>query len=175
MTDQYIGEIRLFAGNFPPTGWALCNGQILSISLNTALFSILGTTYGGDGRTNFALPNLQGSAPLAAGQGAGLSLRSLGEAGGGPTVTLLASEMPAHTHAAQAFAGPGGATPTGSAWAEATDRGIVQYAPSVPADNVAMSPTALAPSGGNLPHNNLPPYLGLTFIIALQGIYPPRA
>ena len=174
MTDQYLGEIRLFAGNFPPKDWAFCNGQLLPISLNTALFSILGTTYGGDGKSTFALPNLQARAPLGAGQGPGLSQYGLGEMGGEAAVTLLATEMPAHTHPAQAFAGPGGATPAGSLWAEATDRGIALYAPDIPGEDAAMSPTALAPSGGSLPHNNLPPYLGLNFIIALIGIYPPR-
>src|SRR4051812_49612110 len=100
MADPFIAEIRIFAGNFAPTGWALCNGQLLPISQNTALFSLLGTTYGGDGRSTFALPNLQGAAPIQAGQGNGLSVYDLGESGGSPTVTLLGTELPAHTHTA---------------------------------------------------------------------------
>src|SRR6266850_3662570 len=117
MSNPFVAEIRIFAGSFAPTGWALCDGQLLSISQNTALFSLLGTTYGGDGKSNFALPNLQGSAPMQAGQGPGLSLRDLGEIGGEQNVTLLQTEMPAHNHGAQAASGVGVATPGGNTWA----------------------------------------------------------
>ncbi len=178
MADQFLAEIRIFAGNFAPTGWALCNGQLLPISQNTALFSLLGTNYGGDGKSTFGLPNLQGSAPMAAGQGPGLSLRDLGEIGGEPNVTLLVSEMPAHTHTAQADAGGGGnAVPTNNSWGASGGRGrpAAPYAPSAPATNVQMNPQATSITGSGLPHNKMPPYLGMTFIIALQGIFPARS
>jgi len=174
MSDQFVAEIRIFAGNFAPRGWALCNGQLMPISQNTALFSLLGTTYGGDGKSTFALPNLQGCAPLQQGQGPGLSLRDLGETGGEQFVTLLQSEIPFHTHAPVAFGGASTQNdPTGAAWAGSGGRGRPPGYSSGPA-NAAMNPFALSSTGGNLPHNNMPPYLGLTFIIALQGIFPPR-
>jgi microcystin-dependent protein len=173
MSDQFVSEIRIFAGNFAPTGWAFCNGQLLPISQNTALFSLLGTTYGGDGKSNFALPNLQGSAPLQPGQGAGLTSRQLGESGGEQAVTLLTSEMPSHSHGAQADNTAGGSPdPTNQAWGKIRGKNV--YIPSTPASNVSMSPGAVSVAGGSLPHNNMPPYLCLTFIIALQGIFPPR-
>jgi microcystin-dependent protein len=173
MSNQFVAEIRIFAGNFAPTGWALCNGQLLPISQNTALFSLLGTTYGGNGTSNFALPNLQGSVPLQAGQGPGLSLRDLGEVGGEQSVTLLQTEMPAHSHGVQG-ASPGGQPgPTNNAWASG-QKGLGNlYAPTS-GNNVQMNPFAMSITGGNLPHNNMPPFLGLTFIIALQGVFPPR-
>ena len=177
MADQFISEIRIFAGNFAPTGWALCNGQLMPISQNTALFSLLGTTYGGDGKSTFGLPNLQGAAPLGAGQGPGLSFRSLGESGGEQTVTLLTTEMPAHTHTPQAdAAGGGNAVPTNNSWGVGGGRGSppAPYAPSATPTNVAMSPQATSPTGSGQAHNNMPPYLCMTFIIALQGIFPPR-
>jgi microcystin-dependent protein len=155
----------------------LCNGQLLPISQSTALFSLLGTTYGGDGKSTFALPNLQGSAPLQQGQGAGLSLRDLGEMSGTQTVTLLQTEMPVHTHGAQCFNGDSSQpAPPGNVWAIAGARRatVNQYAPAG-ANNVQMSPLALSISGGSLPHNNMMPYLVLTFIIALQGVFPPRS
>jgi len=173
MADQFVAEIRIFAGNFAPTGWALCDGQLLPISQNTALFSLLGTTYGGNGQSNFALPNLQGIAPMQAGQGPGLTNRQLGEVGGEQALTLLQTEIPQHSHAVQASPAPGAprlANPAAATWAASTAR---PYAPSGPS-NVAMHPLALSIAGGNLPHNNMPPYLTMTFIIALQGIYPPR-
>jgi microcystin-dependent protein len=175
MADQFVAEIRIFAGNFAPTGWALCNGQLMPISQNTALFSLLGTTYGGDGKSTFALPNLQGAAPLGAGQGPGLSLRDLGEIGGQQNVTLLASEMPAHTHAARASTTGGVNSPANATWGESKlgKTPLAVYAATGP-NNVAMSSQALAVAGSGLPHNNMPPYLCLTFIIALQGIFPPR-
>jgi len=176
MSNPFVAEIRIFAGNFAPTGWAQCNGQIMPISQNTALFSLLGTTYGGDGKSNFALPNLQGSAPMQAGQGPGLSLRDLGETGGEPTVTLLQTEMPAHSHGALAASGTGSASPVGNAWASGQKLGGGDvYTPSNPQTNVQMSPSAISIAGGNLQHNNMMPYLGLTFIIALQGVFPARS
>jgi microcystin-dependent protein len=173
MSNPFVAEIRIFTGNFAPTGWAQCNGQLMPISQNTALFSLLGTTYGGDGKSTFALPNLQGSAPMQAGQGPGLSLRDLGEIGGEQNVTLLQTEMPAHSHSAQGSSGSDQVSPTNNAWASGQKLGGGNlYAPT--GNNVQMNPFALSITGGNLPHNNMPPYLGLTFIVALQGVFPPR-
>jgi microcystin-dependent protein len=173
--DPFVAEIRIFAGNFAPTGWALCDGQLMPISQNTALFSLLGTNYGGDGKSTFALPNLQGCAPLQQGQGPGLSLRDLGETAGEPSVTLLQNEMPAHSHSVQGAGGNDRSSPVNSVWA-AGQKGFGNvYAPSNPATNLQMSPLATSIVGGNLPHNNMMPYLGLTFIIALQGVFPPRS
>jgi len=173
MSSPFLAEIRIFAGNFAPSGWALCNGQILAISQNTALFSLLGTNFGGNGTSTFGLPNLQGSAPLAAGNGPGLTPRVVGEVGGEANVTLLSTEMPSHNHIASCAAGAGTEIPpAGAVWAEAAaTRGIKAYASSA---NTTMAPQAIGLVGGNLPHNNLPPYLVLTFIIALQGIFPAR-
>jgi microcystin-dependent protein len=176
MSDQFLGEVRIFAGNFAPAGWALCNGQLLPISQNTALFSLLGTNFGGDGRTTFGLPNLQAAAPLAAGQGIGLTPRSTGETGGVPVVALSASQLPAHTHAAMGTASPGTSPdPANAVWGiAAVARGTTMYASAAGAMS-QMHAQALSPSGGGQPHINLPPYLGLTFIIALQGIFPARS
>jgi microcystin-dependent protein len=175
MSNPFVAEIRIFAGNFAPTGWATCDGQLLPISQNTALFSLLGTTYGGDGKSTFALPNLQGSAPLQQGQGPGLSLRDLGEIGGEQSVTLLQTEMPAHNHTAMAASGTGQPDPTNNAWASGAKGFGNIYSPSVNASNVQMSPAALSINGSSQPHNNMMPYLCLTFIIALQGVFPPRS
>jgi microcystin-dependent protein len=172
MSNPFVAEIRIFAGNFAPTGWALCNGQLMPISQNTALFSLLGTTYGGDGKSNFALPNLQGSAPMQQGQGPGLSQRVLGEVGGEQNVTLLQTEMPAHNHGVQAASGTGLADPTNNVWASGAKGFGSVYSPT--GNNTSMSPLATSITGGNLPHNNMMPYLCLTFIIALQGVFPPR-
>jgi len=178
MADQFVAEIRIFPFNFAPTQWALCNGQILPISQNTALFSLLGTTYGGDGKSNFALPNLQGSAPMQQGQGPGLSLYDLGQSGGSDLVTLLISEMPQHAHAINCIDGgrvggqsgvPGNATlvKSGGTPANAYTSGATQ--------NQSLAANAVVPAGGGQPHNNMMPYLTLNFCIALQGIYPPRS
>ena len=176
MSNPFVAEIRIFTGNFAPKGWALCDGQLLPISQNTALFSLLGTTYGGDGKSNFALPNLQGSAPMQAGQGPGLSLRALGEVGGEQTVTLLQTEMPAHSHTAQGSAGSTQTAPPNNSWASGAKLGGGNlYAPTNPQSNVQMSPFGTSISGGNQPHNNMMPFLGLTFIIALQGVFPARS
>lgn len=172
MADPFVAEIRIYPFNFAPRGWAFCNGQILPISQNTALFSLLGTTYGGDGRSTFGLPNLQGRAAMQPRQGPGLSLRDLGEAGGSDTVTLLQSEMPVHAHSLSASNEIGeDRKAVGEAVARST--GGALYGP-VPAIPVALAAEAVAPVGGNQPHNNLMPYLTLNFCIALQGVYPPR-
>jgi microcystin-dependent protein len=172
MSDPFVAEIRMFGGNFAPTGWALCDGQLLPLSQNTALFSLLGTTYGGDGKSTFALPNLQGSAPMQPGQGPGLSDRFLGEASGSPTITLLQSELPLHSHTANAKTSLGNSqTPADQTWAGSN--ATKQYVNTAP--NTPMAPNALSPAGGGLPHNNLALYLVVTFIIALQGVFPPRS
>ena len=174
MADPFVAEIRIFPFNFAPTGWALCNGQLLPISQNTALFSLLGTTYGGNGQSNFALPNLQGSAPMHPGQGPGLSLHDLGETGGSETVSLLGSEMPSHTHTMRANDGDG-TSPTPAAnvsSAPGADRDIFWYKNGPP--NAIMKSDASGITGGNLPHNNMMPYLTVNFCIAMQGVYPPR-
>jgi microcystin-dependent protein len=172
MSDPFVAEIRIFPFNFAPAGWAWCDGQLLPISQNTALFSLLGTTYGGDGKSNFALPNLQGCAPMHPGQGPGLSLHDLGETSGSDTVTLISSEIPAHNHNVQVSQVPGSSpVPTGQLTATVTSDNLYG-----PAQNLqAMAPQALSPAGGDLPHNNLQPYLTLYFNIALQGIFPPRS
>jgi microcystin-dependent protein len=175
MANPFLAEIRIFTGNFAPKGWALCDGQLMSISQNTALFSLLGTTYGGDGKSNFALPNLQGCAPMQAGQGPGLSDRILGEQGGEQTVTLLTTEMPAHSHTAQAVDSGTLPGPGNNAWASGGKGRPATYAASAGGTNVAMNPNGTTPAGGDQPHNNMPPFLGLLFIIALQGVFPPRS
>lgn len=179
MSNPFLAEIRIFAGNFAPNGWAQCNGQLLPISQNTALFSLLGTTYGGDGKSNFALPNLQGSAPMQQGQGPGLSLRDLGETGGEQTVTLLPSELPAHSHGFQCATDRGNSTSatndflaTGAAGPP--NQAIKGFLYSSNAPNAQMNPLETSNAGGNQPHNNMMPFLGLTFIIAMQGVFPPR-
>jgi microcystin-dependent protein len=174
MASPFVAEIRIFPFNFAPKGWAFCDGQILPLSQNTALFSLLGTTYGGDGKSNFALPNLQGSAPMHPGQGPGLSLHDLGETGGEDSVTLLQTEMPAHSHSVNADSGGGSANdPTNAVWAATLigRQGTNTYGTTGGAN---MNPLALSLAGSSLPHNNLMPYLALNFCIALQGVYPPR-
>ncbi len=175
MADPFVAEIRIFPFNFAPTGWASCNGQLLPISQNTALFSLLGTIYGGDGRSTFGLPNLQGSAAMFQGQGPGLSFRSLGEQGGSVNVTLIITEMPSHTHTINAKAAGGQASPANLVWGTSNAAKLAAnfYAPAAPTP-VNMNPVALSPGGGNLPHNNLMPYLMLNFNIAMQGVFPPR-
>ena len=175
MSEPFVAEIRIFGFNFPPRGWATCDGQLLPISQNTALFSLLGTTYGGNGQTNFALPNLQGRAPVQFGQGPGLSDRQLGEQGGAASVTLNSAQIPAHSHVARARQASGGsATPQntvfGASQARAHSAGYHTGGPAV-----AMADAAIAPAGSSVPHNNMPPHLGMIFCIALQGIFPPRS
>lgn len=172
MAEPFLSEIRIMSFSFAPKGWALCDGQLLPINQNQALFSLLGTTYGGDGKSNFALPNLQGNAPMFWGQGPGLSLRDIGETGGSETVTLLESEIPMHSHALAASQADG-TNQSAVAALFATGIGIGQYAPQGGA-TTTLSPNAIAPAGGDQPHNNMMPYLTLNFCIALQGVFPPR-
>jgi microcystin-dependent protein len=170
MADPFVAEIRIFPFNFAPKGWAWCNGQLLPLSQNTALFSLLGTTYGGDGKSNFALPNMQGNAPMHPGQGPGLSLHDLGETGGSETVSLLESEIPAHSHGLLGVDDNGTfKTPGNMIFA-----GGNQMYLNPAAVNTSLSPQVLAPAGGDQPHNNMQPYLTLNFCIALQGVFPPR-
>jgi microcystin-dependent protein len=166
VADPFLGEIKMFGGNFAPNGWAMCNGQLLPIVQNSALFSLLGTTYGGDGIQTFALPDLRGRVPLHFGQGPGLSNYSLGDRSGEETVTLNTNQIPAHQHAQPATAAEEGTNRPGSA---VPAKGGVYAAAT---DGTTMAPTT--PAGGSQPHDNRQPYLGLNFIIALQGIYPPR-
>jgi microcystin-dependent protein len=173
MADPFVAEIRIFPFNFAPRGWAWCDGQLMPLSQNTALFSLLGTTYGGDGKSNFALPDLEGRAPMHPGQGPGLSLHDLGETGGSETVTLLESEIPAHSHGALAQTNPANLA------APSPARSLARSAPDAaykapPQSLTPLAPEALAPAGGDQPHNNLQPYLTFFFCIALQGVFPPR-
>jgi microcystin-dependent protein len=172
MADPFVAEIRIFPFNFAPKGWAFCDGQILPLSQNTALFSLLGTTYGGDGKSNFALPNMQGNAPMHPGQGPGLSLHDLGETGGSDTVSLLESEIPAHSHTVGAQNVPLGSVVTGggNTFTHPANGNLFDTGTTL----VAMSDNMLAPAGGDQPHNNMQPYLTLNFCIALQGVFPPR-
>ena len=175
MSDQFVAEIRIFGCNFPPSGWAQCNGQLMPLSQNTALFSLLGTVYGGDGKSTFALPNLQGSAPMHPGEGApGLSDHYLGQPDGTPYVTLLESEMPIHTHnlmaSAQAATQSG---VTANSFAK-SGAGATPYIANASTNLVQLEFQALTIAGGSLPHNNMQPYLVLNFCIALQGIFPAR-
>ena len=173
MADPFVAEIRIFPFNFAPQGWAWCDGQLLPLSQNTALFSLLGTTYGGNGKSNFALPDLQGRAPMHPGQGPGLSLHDLGETGGSETVSLLESEIPAHIHTVNASGAPADAqTPAGFSPARVV--GTLPYRAPAGATLVPMSDSAIAPAGGDQPHNNMMPYLTFYFCIALQGVFPPR-
>jgi microcystin-dependent protein len=168
MSEPFLGEIRMVGFNFAPRGWATCDGQLLSIAQNTALFSLLGTQYGGDGQTTFALPDLRGRAAIHMGQGPGLSAVNIGERAGAETVTLTANQMPSHSHAATSNQGaatasrPGGAVPAaGGAYAASSD-------------GSTMNAAHIANAGGSQPVGIKPPYLGLNFVIALEGIYPSR-
>jgi microcystin-dependent protein len=170
-TEPFLGQLALVPYNFAPKGWALCNGQILSINQNTALFSLLGTTYGGDGITTFALPDLRGRVPISAGQGAGLSNYDLGQTGGSETHALTVSELPAHSHALSADTSVGTTERPGGALPARNAAGVPQYG------NVAttqLSANAVQPAGGNTPHDIRQPYVTLNWIIALQGVFPPR-
>lgn len=174
MSDPFVAEIRIFPFNFAPDGWAFCDGQLQPISQNTALFSLLGTTYGGDGKSTFALPDLEGNVPMHPGQGSGLSLHDLGETGGSDTVSLLESEIPSHSHgllASTAYGEDESPNPT-VALGRSVDASLYQ---SVTNTNIVqLAGETLNASGGDQPHNNLQPYLTLNFCIALTGIFPPR-
>ncbi len=176
--DPFLGEIRVTGFNFAPSGWALCQGQLLSIASNTALFSLLGTIYGGDGRSTFALPNLQGSIAIGFGQGSGLSPYTQGQTGGASTVTLTLAQNPTHTHAMPVGSGKGVNAPSPTAYLAGEARGGTGNAFATPATQAA-SPTTMAAAeanltGGGQAHNNMAPYLALNYIIALEGIFPSR-
>jgi microcystin-dependent protein len=179
MADPYIGEIRIFAGNFAPNGWFFCNGQLLPISQYSALFSILGVQYGGNGTTNFGLPNLQGSVPVGSGDGPGLTPRIVGEMGGSDNVSLLSTEMPAHNHRPMGYATDGTTTaPAGDVWAQTSvsgRHGVTPVALFNTTPDTPMSPMALGVNGSSMPHNNMQPFLGLNFIICYNGDFPQRS
>ncbi|MDD5327069.1 MAG: tail fiber protein [Phycisphaerae bacterium] len=169
--DPFLGEIMLVPYNYAPRDWAFCNGQLLSIAENPALFSLLGTTYGGDGHSTFGIPDLRGRVPIHAGTGLGLTNRRLGDRGGYEAVVLTVPQMPAHSHNAQGYSGDGNQEgPGGNVWAK-KDRND-DYSSQDP--NVAMSVKAIGSAGGGQPHENMQPYLVLNYVIALQGDYPPR-
>lgn len=180
MSDAYTGEIRVFAGNFAPYGWAFCNGQLLAIAAHTTLYSVIGIRFGGDGRSNFALPNMSGCAPMNQGHGPGLTNRTVGETVGSATVSLIDSEMPVHTHTANAAQSYASATvqPINHFWGEPQPEGRPPHEKQANiysnTPNVEMSALALSTAGGSQPHNNMQPYLPLNFIICLDGYYPPR-
>jgi microcystin-dependent protein len=170
MSNPFLGELRLFGGNFAPRGWALCSGQLMPIAQNDALYSLIGTTYGGDGQVTFGLPDLRGRRPVSQGQGPGLSSYQVGQAGGVEAVTLSPAQLPIHTHQVMAVAATASAgSPAANAWAAWPDN---QYTTGSPSAQLAAASTAVA--GGNQPHDNLSPYLVVNFIIALEGVYPSR-
>jgi microcystin-dependent protein len=173
MSNPFVGEVRVFPFNFAPKGWAFCNGQLLPISQNTALFSLLGTFYGGDGKSNFALPNMEGSLAVSQGQGPGLQHYFLGQSGGEPNVTLLTTEMPLHNHnlMTDTAHAPDGGSPSNAALGKSPN--TLLYTSST-AKLVPMSVSAITPAGSNFPHNNMMPYLTLNFCIAMQGVFPAR-
>jgi microcystin-dependent protein len=179
MANPFVAEIRIFGFNFAPKGWATCGGQLLPISQNTALFSLLGTTYGGDGKSTFALPNLQGNVALQQGQGPGLSLYDLGEQTGSQTVTLLQTELPSHSHSVNADSGAANSTsPSGNLYKDGQIPGspaiaIASYNTSTP-PTTTLNPATISPAGGGQPHNNMMPTLVLNYCIAMQGVFPPR-
>jgi len=181
MSSPFVAEITIFAFNFPPAGWALCQGQLLPISQNTALFSLLGTMYGGDGKSTFALPNLQDQTAVSFGQGPGLSQYFQGENAGVDTVTLLNTEMPAHSHFFNASTNPGTTVTSSSNQLGLAQLGTKQnsfnaniYSTNPTKATTALSPFAISIAGSSLPHNNMQPYLTLNFCIAMQGVFPPR-
>jgi microcystin-dependent protein len=174
MADPFVAEIRIFPFNFAPRGWAWCDGQLLPLSQNTALFSLLGTTYGGNGKSNFALPDLQGRAPMHPGQGPGLSLRDLGETGGSETVTLLESEIPSHSHTLRANTDFATVQNPGPVRSLARSQNANAYRDPTGQPTTALAAEALSVTGGDQPHNNMQPYLTFYFCIALQGVFPPR-
>lgn len=172
MADPFVAEIRIFPFNFAPKGWAWCDGQLLPLSQNTALFSLLGTTYGGDGKQNFALPDLQGSVPMHPGDGPGLSLHDLGERGGSESVTLLESEIPSHSHGLGADTlDPGDTNVPNPNASLALSSGGTLYQSN---PDTQLAQDVMTVTGGGQPHNNMQPYLTLYFCIALQGVFPAR-
>jgi microcystin-dependent protein len=174
VADPFVAEVRIFPFNFAPKGWAFCDGQLMPLSQNTALFSLLGTMYGGDGKSTFALPNVQGGGVMHPGQGQGLSLRDQGEQGGSESVTLLQSEMPVHNHNLMASGSNASTTNPSSQTSLARSFGGLAYKIDPPGTTATLAPEAIGVTGGNLPHNNMMPYLTLNYCIALQGVFPPR-
>lgn len=174
MADPFVAEIRIFPFNFAPSGWAMCNGQLMPLSQNTALFSLLGTTYGGNGKSTFALPDLQGQAPMHPGQGPGLSLYDLGQASGAESVTLVEAEMPSHSHSLMANPAIADVQTPGPARTLARSQNSAAYSTTTGSGLVPLASETLTPVGSNQPHNNMQPYLTLNFCIALQGVFPPR-
>lgn len=173
MSEPFIAEVRIFAGNFAPRGWAFCDGQLLPISQNTALFSLIGTTYGGDGRTTTALPNLQGRAPMHPGRGPGLTDRRLGQSGGVETVTLTEAQMPSHAHQVGSTASRSSSpTPVGNSFNVSV--GDTAYQTDTSSNLTPMAGNMVGNAGGSQPHNNMQPFLTISFIIALVGLYPSR-
>lgn len=172
MANPYLGEIRIFAGNFAPKGWALCNGQLLAISSNTALFAIIGTYYGGNGTSTFALPNLQSRVAIHQGQGTGLSPYNVGQIGGTETITLNSQQMPRHNHNVNTFNGPGGTIHPANAILGSTSSDKPYFTGA--SDGSTLNPNAVSFAGNSQPHENIQPYQCVTFIIATQGIFPPR-
>lgn len=166
MSLPFIGEIRLFGGNFAPVGWAFCNGQLLPISEHDALFALIGTTYGGDGQTTFGLPDLQGRSPVHQGSLSGTTY-VMGEAAGVETVTLTTQQIPAHSHRPTAGASPNSTSPAGATWSTQAQLAFATGAPGTP-----MAAGAMQPAGGSQPHDNMPPYLAISYIIALEGVFP---
>ncbi len=172
MSEPFVAEIRIFAGNFAPRGWAFCDGQLLPAAQNTALFSLIGTTYGGDGRTTTALPNLKGRAPMHPGRGPGLTSKRLGQRGGTEMVTLSEAQMPQHDHTIKATANPGNlGIPSNQRSLARTQPGFAWQTAN---PDVDLAAAALPNAGGSQPHNNLQPFLTMNFIIALVGLYPSR-
>ncbi|NCD70238.1 phage tail protein [Mucilaginibacter agri] len=172
MDNVFLAEIRLFAGTYPPAGWAFCQGQLIQIRQYSALFALLGTVYGGDGKNTFALPNLQGSIPVGVGTGLGLSQRVLGEVFGSESTTLLQENLPRHTHTVNAVSATGTVSdPTNDLFAS-KGRGDSGYTNAVP--NVQMNPLTVGVAGGSIPVSNMQPYMALNYIIAMQGQYPAR-
>jgi microcystin-dependent protein len=176
MAQPYLAEIKMFGGNFAPRGYSLCNGQFMAISQNTALFSLLGTTYGGNGTTNFALPDMQGRAPVHQGNGVGIDPVSLGEVSGTPNVTLTTGNLPQHTHpisgAVIANSNPGETPASNTLFTNSAPNQL--YAAALGTGGLTLAPQSISSTGGSQPHNNMQPYLAVTFIIALQGVFPAR-
>ncbi|MGG1518142.1 tail fiber protein [Paenibacillus oryzisoli] len=170
--DPYLGEIRIFAGNYAPSGWAFCDGTVMPVSQNSALYSLIGGLYGGNGTTTFALPNLMGSVPIHQGAGPGLTPRTVGETGGESDVMLLETQIPNHTHTVNAELVPTGLEPTQAVWSStAARRGESIYSTNL---DTPMSPMALGVTGSSQPHNNMQPFVAMNFIISLEGNYPPK-
>jgi len=170
MSQPFIGEIRMFGGNFAPAGWAFCNGQVIAISENDTLFNLIGTTYGGDGQETFALPNLQSRVPIQMGQGSGLSNYNIGEMSGVESVTLNVNQIPSHNHVPAANSGTGTSTnPANNVWA--AQPALLQYSAGGTEDSPLRN-NAIQPAGGNQPHDNMIPYLAINYIISLFGVYP---